>query len=119
MGPTFNDTKSPAYFTFVSNDHFPVSNPLSISTMAYNPDALYGQPVGAPAKLPTASLPSMNEPGQAPRREKVAAALKKLLQLAASIPSSYNDHNLGHFGIAAMVWSRSSMESLQQGSKRK
>ena len=69
--------------------------------MAYNPDALYGQPVGAPAKLPTASLPSMNEPGQAPRREKVSAALKKLLQLAASIPSSYNDHNLGHFGIAA------------------
>ena len=69
--------------------------------MAYNPDALYGQPVGAPAKLPSASLPLMNEPGQAPRREKVSAALKKLLQLTASIPSSYNDHNLGHFGIAA------------------
>ena len=69
--------------------------------MAYNPDALYSQPVGAPSTLPTVALTRMNEPGHAPQRDRCAAALQQLLQHLAGIPAGYNDHNLGHYGIAA------------------
>ena len=72
-----------------------------IPTMAYNPDALYSQPVGAPSTLPTVALTRMNEPGHAPQRDRCAAALQQLLQHLAGIPAGYNDHNLGHYGIAA------------------
>ena len=64
-----------------------------------NPDAIFGQPLGAAPALPTKALTRMNEPGRPPQRERVAKALKELQQIAASIPAGYNNHNLGHLGL--------------------
>jgi len=69
--------------------------------VAYNPDALYSNPVGAQSALPTIALTRMNEPGQAPQRDRCAQALLQLRQHLASIPYGGDNHNLGHFGIAA------------------
>ena len=66
-----------------------------------NPDAVFGQPLGAAPILPTKLITRMNDPGQPPQRERVAKALKELQQAAAaSIPAGCNDdHNLGHLGL--------------------
>ena len=52
---------------------------FSHPTMAYNPDAIYGQPLGAQAALPTVSLTRMNEPNQAPQRDRCSKAIQGCL----------------------------------------
>ena len=64
-----------------------------------NPDAVFGQPLGAAPILPTKLITRVNDPGQPPQRERVAKALKELQQAAASIPAGCNDHDLGHLGL--------------------
>lgn len=75
-----------------------------------NPDLIFGQP--PPVLTPTA-LTKMNEPGQAPQRERCARALQELQEFAANVPAKYNDHNLGHVGIVVSAAEYSSKSNGQ------